>query len=555
MTKLILLGLDGATFEMLDPMMETGRLPVLKRLLCSGARGVMESTVPPVTCPAWPTMYTGKNPGAHGFTSFRRLEPGRLAYRATTLQDVQAARLWSVLNGAGIRTGIFNVPATYPAEAVEGFMLSGFVTPPQAPEVLQPAELRDEFARAFPKYDANVIHEGALFNRKSKRRRLIERVGETLETRLAALEWLLERQPVDFLWVVLETIDRLSHYGYAFLSPQSDLYGTPAGRDVREWTLAVLEKQDEGIGRMLERMGCDTVVIVVSDHGFAWTPRLFDLHGWLVSEGLLVRRKGLRLGRRIKSAVRSSAAKVLGQAVWVRASHRRSRRLQARGQLLIQGQTWDWGKTKTWLGATIEYGVRINSRQYHDGAVVVPDAYDGVRQAVLEGLAAVADPATGEPVFDWVRRREDVYSGSFVDRAPDVFLLPKRHIMHDVSPLHSDGASAGWLVPAPDVVSQAHHDSFGIFAGVGEPFRATEATGMTLLDVMPTVLYTMGLPVPEDSEGRVVEEAFAESYRSSHPVRRAEYAGTVEPTQEAVSTYSAEDEATISKRLEELGYL
>jgi len=556
MGKFLLLGLDGATFEMLDPMLETGRLPVLARLLHEGVRGVLESTIPPVTCPAWPTMYTGRNPGAHGFISFRMREQPRSPHRATKLTDVACPKIWTVLNGEGVRTGLFNVPATYPAEPVDGFMLSGFVTPPDARDVLQPARLREAFARDFPGYDPSTVSEGALFNRRSKRRELIERIGQTLQERQAALEWLLDREPVDFLWVVYEAIDRLSHYAYLYLDPGSVHYDTEEGREAREAVLRVLEIQDRAIARVLERMGSDPTVMVVSDHGFNWTPRLFDLYGWLAHRGLLL--SSFSLKRKAKDAARKLVTRVFGRPTWVRLSSRKTRRLEKQGRETFRAATWDWQRTKAWPGDKVEYGLHIHSRSYHNQGIVPESERGPLQEAIRQGLTDVTDPETGERVFDIVAPRETLYQGPFLWRMPDVLLLPRRHIMHSGHggrPLPAASERTGWLAPSPDLLSQNEHDRYGVFAGIGGSFGKGSVQGVRILDVMPTVLYAMGLPVPEDLEGRPVVEAMEEGYRASHGVEyREPAAGRVHKTG-GHGSYSAEEEAEIVKRLEDLGYL
>ena len=555
MSKFLLLGLDGATFEMLDPMLATGRLPVLARLLGDGVRGVLESTIPPVTCPAWPTMYTGRNPGAHGFTSFRVRQQGSRTYRATKMTDVACPKIWTVLNGEGVRTGIFNVPATHPAEPVDGFMVSGFVTPAGGQEVLQPARFRGDFGRDFPGYDPNSVHEGALFNRRSKRRELIAQVGEALRARQAALEWMLDREPVDFLWVVYEAIDRLSHYGYAFLDPASVRYETEEGREVREAVLDVLAIQDQAIGRILERMGAETAVMVVSDHGFNWTPRLFDLYGWLVSQGLLV--PSASLGRRAKGVARRLVTRVLGRSTWVRMQWWRSRRLEQGARETYRGATWDWQRTKAWPGTKMEYGLHIHAGALgdHQAEEGTEPARDALQQRLVRDLAEVTDPETGERVFDTVTPRESLCDGPFLWRMPDVLFLPRRHLMHSNRPLAGASERTGWLAPAPDLVTENHHDRYGVFAGVGGPFGEGAVQGARILDVMPTLLYAMGLPVPKDLEGRPLTDAVEEGYRGAHGIEYRETAAGETTQPAAVDSYSAEEEAEIAKRLEDLGYM
>ena len=554
MGKFVLLGLDGATFEMLDPMLETGRLPTLSGLLRDGSRGVLASTVPPVTCPAWPTMYTGRNPGAHGFMSFRVLEPGSLRYRSEMLRGVSCGKLWEVLNGAGVRTGLFNVPATYPAEACDGFMVSGFVTPSGAPESVAPEGLREAFGAAFPGYDCNGPQEGPVFNHRSRRRGLIESLRQSLVGRLEALEWLLEREPVDFLWVVLETVDRVSHYAYALLAPDSELYDTEEGRETREWVLGLMEEQDRVIARILERMGPDTDVMVVSDHGFNWTPQLFDVRGWLIDNGYMaVSGKGGVAGW-VKGRLRGAVVGLLGRTAWNRLSRMRTRVTGTESHELLS-VSWDWSRSRVWHGPFMEYGVRLNTTERGVQGIVAPEACGALAEELVERLAGLENPATGERVFSQVARREALLSGPHVGRAPEVMFVPRRHVIHQTRASMGGRESGGWLVRASNLFSQNNHSSEGIFAAVGKAFRKGEVRGMRIVDVMPTVLHALGVALPADLEGRAVEEAFTEEHRRGHPLETAAAGAGAGAAPGPAAGYSAEDEAAISRRLEELGYL
>ena len=555
MGKFLLLGLDGATFEMLDPMLQTGRLPVLARLLGEGVRGPLASTVPPVTCPAWPTMYTGRNPGVHGFTSFRILNPGSLTSHTATLGDVPCPRIWTALNAAGVRTGMFNIPATYPAEPVDGFMVSGIPAPSGAPGAVQPAGLREEFARAFPEYDCNGSVEVSLFARRSKRKWIIETLRRNLLLRKDALDWMLQREPVDFLWVVLEAVDRLSHAAYVFLAPGSDLYDTPTGRKVRDWAMELLETQDEVIGWIIKQMGPDAPVMVVSDHGFAWTPKEFDLCGWLVANGFLVPPPGVSLRKRMRLAIREAVFRsAAGRRLWrgLAGLWRRKTGSLAQPYRLVP---IDWQHSKTWPATPGEYGIRINSTRLRPEGIVSPSDYDQVADALVEGLGALKDPQSGEPVFETVARREKVYNGELADRAPDILIVPARHVVHRVGPTWKAQANPHPLRTASELHVLSNHDSTGIFAAVGGPFAGGTVDSARILDIMPTVLHAMGHAIPPELEGQVLTGAFTEDYLSSHPVRRVEGAGgEVAPPGEG-EAYSAEEEEEITRRLKGLGYM
>jgi len=352
----------------------------------------------------------------HGYTSFGALDPETLVRHPEQLSDVVLPKLWTILNRAGIRTGIFNVPSTHPAEPIDGFMLSGFPAPTRTESLLQPAPLQGAFRQAFSDYDCNGSVEVAGFNTRSRRSAIIRRLETFVRMRLRALEWLLDREPVDFLWVVFETFDRIAHCAYAFLSPASALYDTEEGRETRGRVLELLQLQDQAIGRILERMGPSPTVMVVSDHGFAWTPRLFDLRGWLIAQGLMVPQPGTHLWQRMKAFGRSKAKQWGLSRFWQAMALIRGGLATAVDHERWTGATWDWSRSSTWLAAATEYGVRINLCGRYPWGIVPPEKEDEIVHRVTSAMRGLCDPETGEPIFPIVERRDAVYEGPYTTR-------------------------------------------------------------------------------------------------------------------------------------------
>ena len=156
--RCILLGLDGATYDLLDPWMDAGLLPNLKDLLARGAKGVLRSTDPPTTPPAWTSVLTGVNPGKHGIFDFRdsfHRDPRR---PLVSSRSMKAPRIWQILNAAGLRTAIMNVPITFPPEPLDGFMISGMMTPNDEADYTYPSELKARLDGMVGHYVVDVRH-------------------------------------------------------------------------------------------------------------------------------------------------------------------------------------------------------------------------------------------------------------------------------------------------------------------------------------------------------------------------------------------------------------
>ena len=130
--QVLIIGLDGATFTVIDPLLNEGALPGLARLIGSGVRAELLSTIPSATIPAWPSFMTGKNPGKHGvFDFFSRIPGGKI--RLTRSEDIRTRTLWQILSDHGLRSIVLNIPNTYPPQPIDGIVISGMLTPPGAP--------------------------------------------------------------------------------------------------------------------------------------------------------------------------------------------------------------------------------------------------------------------------------------------------------------------------------------------------------------------------------------------------------------------------------------
>jgi predicted AlkP superfamily phosphohydrolase/phosphomutase len=153
--KLVLIGLDGGTFRVLRQLVDAGVMPNLARFLGEGASGTLLSTHPPVTCPAWPTMFTGVNPGKHSIFSFTCRNADRTKPHTASLLEVQSPTLWELIGSAGYRAGVMNVPITFPAQPLNGFMVSGFPAPGGCPQVVWPREQYDKMVSDLPDFVVN----------------------------------------------------------------------------------------------------------------------------------------------------------------------------------------------------------------------------------------------------------------------------------------------------------------------------------------------------------------------------------------------------------------
>jgi predicted AlkP superfamily phosphohydrolase/phosphomutase len=550
MSKAIFLGIDGATLDLLLPWAEQGKLPNLSRILTQGAHGTLCSTLPPYSAQAWASMMTGKSPGKHGVLDFFEtgVGPGHHAFISSAL--IQGQAIWDILSRQGLRVGIVNVPLTYPPVPVNGYMVSGFMTPKGRQDYTYPAELRDDILRVTEKYDPDPWD-------------LVDPAKDLggfegwMEIAEKAAIFLHQEYPVTLYASVIQAIDQLQHSFWDILTEQ-DARSTPAGQRVWPTIEACYARMDEAIGRRLEWLDGETYLFLASDHGFQSVSRWFHVNCWLAQRGYLKFASAER-------GVRQSLAARLG---WTREDLKMLvRRLDPLGVRRLFGrfaragiadrlddalaQPIDWTQTLAYSGSRTSEGICVNLRGRDPQGIVEPGSqYEDLRTRIIAELLALVDPGTGKPAVHGAFRREEVHRGEYVSRMPDILLD-----FDDRPYLVSESTSARDVFePIVSRDIQGRHHSLGIFAALGPQILSGAVVKASILDVTPTILYALGLPIPNDMDGRVLEEIFTPQHRQTHEIR-SESAKDVEVRQSEASAYSQEEEEAMLQRLRDLGYL
>ncbi len=538
MTRVLLLGLDGMTFDVLEPAFEAGHMPVFKRLLDRGASGILTSTVPPYTPPGWTSIFTGVNPGKHGIFGFT-LGNVQSSKGLVSLDRVTAPAIWNAANAQGVRMGLFNIPMTYPAPAVDGFAVSGMLTPEgggKTPEnFTHPESLSAEIAGVVPGYEIDIEVD---YDQDWKSTAIIERLSANLDRKRRALAHLMERHPdLGLLFGVLEAPDRLMHVHYKYIDPRQEHFHRPEAAAIRERAWAFFDEMDGMIGDMLAWAGNDGFVVTMSDHGFGPKDKSVNVNLALREWGLLhiggagavTKSAGVRtLARKAK--------KVLPKSVWQKA--------KGAAQSSI-----DWSRTKAFSAPIPQQGIYVNLQGREPHGIVPQSEYESVRDEIVARFSDLVDPDDGKPVLDRIYRREEVLSGPQAVDAPDLF-----PVCREYSYELSDGLYSPRVLDDYRALPRGFHHMDGIFGIAGPGIEPRSGLKASLYDVMPTALYLAGLKVPE-VDGRVLSEWLPQAMvASAPPVVEAMDLPLAGSGAEA-SPYSAEDEAAIEESLRNLGYL
>lgn len=532
--RVIVLGWDSATFDVTDPLIEQGRLPVLASLVERGRSAPLRSTWPPMTDCAWTSAFTGLNPGAHGIFGSWYRAPGSYECRYFSSRDRRAPALWELTEG--VRHLVWNIPMSFPASKVEGAMLSGYGAPPGA-RISEPADLQD---RLTERWSLDDILDRAPH---STLERFLDDLIRGLRVQGEALPWAIRESGAEAVSVVWPHVDRAQHFFWKFRGTDHPLAGAVD---------QVYEAMDAATGAIVAAFP-EANVLVVSDHGAGDLYADVNVGAWLAKSGYA----------NYGAPKRSGKAKLAELAWALPPSVRRLGRRLAPGvarsamseRLAGALGSFDWGSTQAFLGFHSDLWLNLEGREPQ--GTVPPERADEVLDEIVAGLLELEDPATGRRVFAGAHRRADIYSGPAADLAPDV-ILDTWSAGYRVAPARPEGDDV-IIPPAPlagvDAAWSADHRPLGIWVAAGPAFAASAARDdeLQLYDVAPTCLALLGQPVPDGLDGKPATGHFTESFLRANPVRRAEASKTREG--DGAPEYSEDEAAAVAEHLKDLGYI
>jgi predicted AlkP superfamily phosphohydrolase/phosphomutase len=515
--RVLCLGLDGADYDLVRKLLAQGRLPTLARLLREGTFGALRSTIPAFTPTAWSSFLTGLNPAGHGIFAFTA-NPNRGGGRLENAASRAGAPLWRYLGAAGVRSAFVTVPFTHPPEPLSGLIVTGFGGP-RRPEIV-PLPARNAILAAHP--DLRVSRHPDLADFAAAATALAGHVDEIADVCFLALE--LEPD-LGLLCVDFMSSDIAGHLMWHRLDPTH-----PAHRagEAGEELVQVYEAVDDACGRLIEQAKWlwdeEPTVFVLSDHGMKPTHWLFRANRWLEEAGYLRFRGDSTAGPRDEPAAYAP---------------------ELEEELVDEEPPFaeiDFGATRAYC---FGYGGQI-----YLGEVTGVEDDRRLAEELAEALAEIPHPECGEAAFD-VLRKDELYHGFYLDKAPELVLLPRDER------IHVDSTRQRWsetfqrhehLFARGTAHFSGQHAVNGILAAAGPGIAVADVPeGSEITQVPATLLALHGLEAPLD--GAAIDAILAPGSMSA---RRE--VGKVPQEPVARAGYTAEEEELIVRRLRDLGY-
>jgi len=525
MVKVLLIGVDAASWNVLEPLVRQGKLPTFKKLIENGAWGDLKSCIYYFTSPAWKCCSTGKNPGKLGACGWWEFDKAGGELSLVSSRSFKSMELWDILGEHNYKSGTINMPLTFPPKKINGIFISGAFNPEKG--YTYPTELEHK----LKKYNYRV---NPVFNKMTDTDRAILERQNLVKKLFFISKKLLKEYNLDFFQLVVFCTDEVQHYFWRFMEDADLKYG-----NVIEsfWKLVDLE-----IGRLLDTIHKDFYTFIVSDHGATALKGTFRLNVWLNLKGYLhLRMKRTPSYRKLLYTMYKMLLPKTRKILRYRIMHKLNRKMFGGLDNVVNTlfSEINWQETKAICIA--DNAIHLKA----DGDI------EALRNKLIEEIKNIREPNSGQKVVEEVKTKEEVFKGKYLSSLPDLIILPKEGYRFVGFP--RDGGTEDLWAFSRERISGWHRLS-GLFIAQGpEIKRGRRIDNATIYDVAPTILHIFGVPIPQDIDGQVLKEIFMEDSE----LRKRPVIYEKEKKEEGAEKgyYSKQDEEKVVEHLKELGYL
>jgi predicted AlkP superfamily phosphohydrolase/phosphomutase len=501
MVKIVLIGLDGGTLDLMEPWVKDGYLPNFSQIIKEGAYGKLRSTTPYYSAPAWVSMVTGVNPGKHGIYDFFHTD----CFKKKIVNSIyrKTPAIWKLLTDADLNSIVVNVPGSYPPEKIKGIMITGLLTPSPKSDFTYPKEIKKELVdEKLGRYELEQVAVDDIpknLTAKYAPEKLAEQVNLITSSHGNVTLNLMKKYDWDFTMVVFRGTDDVQHLLW----------------NRQELILSCYKKVDEYIGKMMKDFP-DAFFIIVSDHGFGKPDKYFYINNALYNAGYL--KTSSDPYHSLNSLTAMLFDKFSKAIFHFFPMQKIVRSTLGRKFILTQvaNGNIDFSKTKAFYHSVCSRGIRINLKDKYKEGIIEKDEYENLRNELIEFLKSVKDPNTGEFIIENIYKGEEIYGENAVNDPLDiVFDLKENYSAQElIQPIGgfktffqdskklseiSDPGFYDWV---------GDHRPYGILFMYGKNIKPVKVVNASIVDIVPTILASLNQPIPNYIDGKVISDAF-----------------------------------------------
>lgn len=520
--KMFILGLDGASYHLVKEFVRKNKMHNFKEIINGGHFRKLNSTIPPHTAPGWVTAFTGTGPGKHGVFQFWDTQARNYAGKFMGRDDFDVLPVWDILNRAGFATGMINIPMTHPPKKVNGFIITWPLS--NTLRYAYPDDILFKIAQYGGHYvsDLGIMYDGNID--------YIDKAINITRKRVKTLKCIMENYRWDFLVSVFTEIDRVSHFYWHYMDKSSPEYMETNNSKLKNAIEDIYCETDRALGYILNMLDGNTLLMILSDHGFGAGEINFYAQSFLMERSFLKIRKAQDCSNTCASS--GSMPEVPGGS-WFECVYNNER------------YTVDWDNTIAYMAAPGSYGININLKGRQSQGIVENEEYENIRDALIREFSSVIHPYRGSKLFKKIARREEVYTGGSLQKAPDLILIPEDYgtmVHHSIKP--------GEIFGSPE--HKGMHNGDGILLIYGreaESVKVSETAGLE--DIAPTILDYYGIDMPQYMDGKVLAEFKRAGRKSADVYLKPES----QPNEGEKIAYTGSEIKEAEEKLKSLGYL
>lgn len=559
--KVIVIAVDGGTFDLLGPLLNEGKMPNFKKIIEGGASGKLRSIYPPLTPPAFASFATGKNPGKTGIYNFLNIDPQTTRFRPVNSKMRRGPAIWDLVGNAGGKVVVMNIPVTYPPpNDVKGILITDFLTPFGQTDYGSPLEELNELEQKFGKYPIHLKYAGMTLVLKLDENIFSDFMNGCfleLDYKFQVLSYLRQKHSPNLVAMHLYANDQISHHLWQVLDKTHPLHNEKDETRYKGRIVEYYSALDNKLGQLVSSIDDKTLLIVMSDHGFGPAHKNLCVDTWLLNQGFIVLKKTpmtyvkkfLWNAGMTQEFLYSHFRKMIYRRfknLTEGQQRREELSVATRKRIFLSLNDVDWSKSQAFPGFL--YDLYVNSKtKLAKGSVEFQD-YANVRDKIVHGLQELKDPDTRKEIGAEILTLEEAFKGNDLSIAPDLIYLPIESNYSPVSRLFMSRkvTTTAWLQPG-------NHRMDGILSTYGKGVAVGKTcTNSNLIDLAPTILYFLGVPIPKDMDGKVLVQPFEESFLLEN---QPEFFDGKEQTDETdVAIYTQEEEQQVMEHLRQLGY-